>query len=122
VLEILASFQKTESPLWAAGGASGAVYHGGQAHADFVNEAYSMFSFTNPLHTDLFKSLRKMESEVVSMAGNLVNGPDTCGAMTSGGTESILMAIKAYRDQARRERNITKPNIVISWFVPAHFM
>lgn len=33
--------------------------------------------------------------------------------MTTGGTESILMAVKAYRDYAREIRGITRPNIVL---------
>ncbi len=36
------------------------------------------------------------------MVGQLFNGgPETCGVLTSGGTESIVMAIKAYRDAVR---------------------
>ena len=34
-----------------------------------------------------------------------------CGTTTSGGTESIVMACKAYRDWARTERNIQKPEM-----------
>lgn len=33
--------------------------------------------------------------------------------MTTGGTESIIMACKAYRDYAREVRGITRPNIVM---------
>lgn len=33
--------------------------------------------------------------------------------MTTGGTESILMACKAYRDYGREINGITKPNMVI---------
>ena len=36
-----------------------------------------------------------------------------CGTVTSGGTESILMAMKAYRDWARREKGITTPEIIM---------
>jgi len=39
-------------------------------------------------------------------------GPETCGAVTSGGTESIIMACKAYRDHGRAVLGITEPNIV----------
>lgn len=38
--------------------------------------------------------------------------------MTSGGTESIIMACKAYRDYARTERGVSHPEIVIP--VTAH--
>jgi sphinganine-1-phosphate aldolase len=37
--------------------------------------------------------------------------------MTSGGTESLILACKAYRDLARAERGVQKPNIVmpVTW-------
>ncbi|MHB8158781.1 MAG: pyridoxal phosphate-dependent decarboxylase family protein, partial [Desulfocucumaceae bacterium] len=62
-----------------------------------------------------FPSLRKFESEVVSMtAGLLGGGPETAGSMTSCGTESILMAVKTYRDRARAERpEITAPELLM---------
>ena len=54
-----------------------------------------------------------MESEVVRMTLNLFHGDGrTCGTMTSGGSESILMAVKAYRDWAKSEKGITNPNLV----------
>jgi len=63
-----------------------------------MGEAFKRFALSNPLHPDLFPSVRKMESEVVAMCLKLFNAPGAgCGTMTSGGTESILMAIKAYR-------------------------
>ena len=57
---------------------------------------------------------RKFENEVVSMTASMMNGDaDTVGSMTSGGTESILMAMKAYRDRAASLwPHITKPEMV----------
>lgn len=53
------------------------------------------------------------------MTANLFHGKETaCGTMTTGGTESIIMAVKAYRDYARHERGINRPNIVMP--VTAH--
>lgn len=81
--------------------------------------AFSRYALSNPLHPDLFPSVRKMESEVVSMVLRLFNGNDACvGTMTSGGTESILLAMKAYRDYARKFRGVTDPEIVVP--VTAH--
>lgn len=55
-----------------------------------------------------------MEAEVIRMAANLFNGnSNTCGSTTSGGTESILLACKAYRDYGREVNGIEKPNMVI---------
>jgi len=61
------------------------------------------------LNPSAFPSLKKFESEVVAMAADLLGGgdPEVCGTMTSGGTESILMATKTYRDWAR----VAKPEI-----------
>ncbi|KAK2566386.1 Sphingosine-1-phosphate lyase 1 [Acropora cervicornis] len=83
---------------WDEGRVSGAVY--------------SKFAWSNPLHVDIFPDVRKMEAEVVQMCVNMFKGgKDACGTMTTGGTESILMACKAYRDWAT-DRGIEKPEIV----------
>jgi sphinganine-1-phosphate aldolase len=79
-----------------------------------MTEAFKRYALSNPLHPDCFPYLRKMEAEVVSMTVNLFHGgPNACGTMTSGGTESILMAMKTYRDYGRTTRNITEPEIVV---------
>lgn len=83
---------------------SGAVYHGGDQHTDMVNRVMEMYQWSNPLHVDVFGAPRKMEAEIVAMVLNMYNGasrPGSCGALTSGGTESIGMAMKSYRDWAR---------------------
>ncbi|PIO28197.1 hypothetical protein AB205_0051490, partial [Aquarana catesbeiana] len=73
---------------------------------------YGEFAWSNPLHPDIFPGVRKMEAEVVRMACTLFNGgPQSCGTVTSGGTESILMACKAYRDLAF-EKGIKYPEII----------
>jgi len=98
---------------------SGAIYHGGKELNDLICEAFKIFTFTNPLHPDLFPGIRKMESEIVSMVVHMFNGDSqACGTLTSGGTESILMACKAYRDYALDKRGITEPEMVIP--VTAH--
>ncbi|KAL8584197.1 hypothetical protein ACOMHN_034883 [Nucella lapillus] len=55
-----------------------------------------------------------METEVISMTAAMLNGSDDAvGFMTSGGTESVLMAVKAYRDRARKlYPHIKHPEIV----------
>lgn len=55
-----------------------------------------------------------MEAEVIRMIAHLFNGSsNVCGNVTTGGTESIIMACKAYRDYGREVNGITKPNMVI---------
>lgn len=102
---------------------SGAVYLAGGAHQVLLNEVYKQFSITNPMHADVFPSVSKMEGEVVSMTAGLLGGgrggdPEVCGSMTSGGTESILTAVKASRDYMAATRGITNPELVVA--VSAH--
>ena len=78
-----------------------------------MTEVYGLAAWTNPLHPDAFPGVRKMEAEIVRMSCNLFNGgPESCGAVTSGGTESILLACKAYRDYAREVKGIRNPVMV----------
>jgi len=77
------------------------VFNAGEDVLDVAKEAYALFQSENGLGPLAFPSIRQMESEVVSMGLGLLHGPEgSCGNMTSGGTESILMAVKTCRDQA----------------------
>jgi glutamate/tyrosine decarboxylase-like PLP-dependent enzyme len=54
---------------------SGAVYMPADGeHRSLLDDAYKLFSLTNPLHADAFPSVRKMEAEVVAMAADLLGG------------------------------------------------
>eukprot|EP01060_Flectonema_neradi_P029491 TRINITY_DN408_c1_g1_i7.p1 TRINITY_DN408_c1_g1~~TRINITY_DN408_c1_g1_i7.p1 ORF type:complete len:552 (+),score=140.80 TRINITY_DN408_c1_g1_i7:63-1718(+) len=99
---------------------SGTIYHGGQdGYTEFINEAMNLHQWTNPLHGGQFSGVRKMEAEAISMVVNMFKGDaDACGALTTGGTESILLAMKAYREHAKYERGITEPELVVP--VTAH--
>ena len=114
-----------EEARWRDGYASGAVYHGDPGHVAFLSRVYAAQSQSNPLHPDLWPSATKFEAEIVAMtaamlggdggpgAGGVeVGGPEIAGTVTSGGTESILLAMKAYRDHAREQRGIAEPEIV----------
>ena len=81
-----------------------------------MTNVYGMSAWSNPLHPDTFPGIRKMEAEIVRMCCSLFNGdPNTsCGCMTTGGTESIVLACKSYRDWAKEEKGITNPVIVSS--------
>lgn len=92
---------------------SGVVYGGEEAHTRLQSEIYSIYALSNGLHPDIFPSVRKMEAEVVRMTISMLQGNRECvGTMTSGGSESILLACKAYRDQGI-SRGIKHPEIVL---------
>ncbi|KAL0833011.1 hypothetical protein ABMA28_001131 [Loxostege sticticalis] len=98
---------------WKHGSVSGAVYHTNEEIAKVACDAYALTAYTNPLHADVFPGINKMEAEIVRMAINLFNGDDECcGTVTTGGTESIMMACKAFRDLAY-SKGISNPQIVV---------
>uniref|UniRef100_A0A1B6H4D6 sphinganine-1-phosphate aldolase n=1 Tax=Cuerna arida TaxID=1464854 RepID=A0A1B6H4D6_9HEMI len=99
---------------WKHGNVSGAVYYHDQQLIQLLMNVYGKTSYTNPLHSDIFPGICKMEAEVVKITANLFHGgPKTCGTMTSGGTESIMMACKALRDYSCHERGIKRGEIVL---------
>ncbi|HEV3462397.1 MAG TPA: aminotransferase class V-fold PLP-dependent enzyme, partial [Actinomycetota bacterium] len=118
VLRTVEDLAARERPRWRDGLASGAVYHGGDDHVDFLNHVYATSSQVNPLHADLWPSGAKFEAEIVAMTAAMLGGSDpsrqVVGTVTSGGTESILLAMKAYRDQARAGagRRARRPQVV----------
>ncbi|GLB37008.1 putative PLP-dependent transferase [Lyophyllum shimeji] len=98
---------------WRHGKLSGAVYHGGDDLEKVIVQAYQRYCVSNPLHPDVFPAVRKMEAEIVAMCLKLYNNPNGAGTMTSGGTESIIMAVKTYRDWARAVKGIKEPEMII---------
>ena len=56
--------------------------------------AFERYATLNPLHLDVFPSIRKMETEIVFMSLRMYNNLDGAGTMTSGGTESICTEIR----------------------------
>jgi glutamate/tyrosine decarboxylase-like PLP-dependent enzyme len=128
VLGTMQDLEEREAGRWESGHASGAVYNGDREHIDFVSRVYTLHSQVNPLHPDLFPSAAKFEAEIVSMTAHMLNGDKAgapvgseegvCGSVTSGGSESILLAMKTYRDWARATKNITEPELVVP--VSAH--
>ena len=105
---------------WRAGKTWSLVYHAGDQVTELLKEAYAMFFSENGLNPMAFPSLKTFEAEAVAMAAGLLGGDeDTAGSMTSGGTESILMAVKTAREWARaKEPAITAPEMVLP--VTAH--
>nr|CAG4634753.1 EOG090X051L [Alona affinis] len=99
---------------WEAGSLSGCVYNADKEVTKLVTQIYGMSAWSNPLHPDVFPGIRKMEAEIVQMGIRMFHGgPNACGTMTSGGSESLLLVCKAYRDYAREVKGILHPEILI---------
>lgn len=116
ILEEMRRLKEKEESRWRQGYVSGGVYHGDEAHIQFLNEVYALHSQSNPLHADIWPSTIKFEAEIVAMTARMLGSERTddpvCGTVSSGGTESILLAMKTYRDWARATKGITAPEII----------
>ena len=104
---------------------SGSMYSNEKELALMCGEIYKRFVWYNPLHPEIFPNGRKLEAEVVNQVLRLYNGDPTrgnCGLFTSGGTESIFLAVCAYRNSYREKHgwgiNTHVPEMVLP--VTAH--
>jgi len=120
ILKEMESMRAQEEAHWRDGFVSGAVYNGDEEHIEFLNQVYALHSQSNPLHADVWPSATKFEAEIVAMTADMLGGAgqDVCGTVSSGGTESIMLAMKAYRDRARDQKGITRPEMIVP--VTAH--
>lgn len=117
ILAELASRQASDTK-WREGRVFSLVYKApgssGAAHEQLMQKAHALYAPTNLLNPMAFGSLKQLETEIIEMTGRLFGCPGAVGAVTSGGTESILCAVAAYRDRARRRRPwILRPELVV---------
>ena len=103
VLEELAAMSAAENPTWEGGQCSGTMYCGDHDHYDYLNEAFSHFSYVNSLQRDMCPSATKFEAEVIAMTLDLLGAAaltetTPAGLVTSGGSGSIAHAVLAYRE------------------------
>ncbi|KAK7082517.1 Sphingosine-1-phosphate lyase 1 [Halocaridina rubra] len=114
ILEEAMKYSKYGHYKWETGCASGTVYNGDTILRDLTTEVYGIAAWANPLHADVFPGVRKMEAEVVRMTCSIFHGDSkSCGCVTSGGTESIILACKAYREFAREVKGIKNPELLV---------
>jgi glutamate/tyrosine decarboxylase-like PLP-dependent enzyme len=113
ILTTLKTMSRSENPVWENGQCSGTMYCGDHEHYDFLNEAFSHFSYVNALQRDMCPSMTKFEAEIVAMTLDLLGaGADSthAGLVTSGGSSSIAHAVLAYREHHRVRTS--RPNII----------
>eukprot|EP00484_Ammonia_sp_Unknown_P021730 CAMPEP_0197027352 /NCGR_PEP_ID=MMETSP1384-20130603/7273_1 /TAXON_ID=29189 /ORGANISM="Ammonia sp." /LENGTH=531 /DNA_ID=CAMNT_0042456183 /DNA_START=48 /DNA_END=1643 /DNA_ORIENTATION=- len=127
--EILSQLKKWslyEEELWNGKKrmSSGAVYHGGKELSKLQNEAYALFSIANPLHPDVFPFTRKLESEIIAMTISYFNGNPykQRAVLTTGGTESICMAVRAYKNWALKTKSVYHPELIVAQSAHSAFM
>lgn len=77
---------------------SGCVYDNDESSLELMKNILPLYERSNPLHPDIYPDVRKMEAEIINMCGNLLKlkNPEI-GCFTSGGTESILLAMRSYK-------------------------
>lgn len=115
--DVLAEMEaaRSEDVKWHDGRVFCLVFHAGDELSELAKKAYTMFFSENGLNPTAFPSLRRFEIEVVSMVAGLLGGDkQVVGNMTSGGTESIMMAVKTAREWARKHQPRNKhPEMVL---------
>ena len=102
---------------WRRGRHSFHVWYGGDDLFEVQKASYAMFMQENGGGAGrTFMSLKIMEDEVIGFAAGLLHGPRAVGHITSGGSESIFVAMKAARDWARAKKpNARRPEVVIPY-------
>ncbi|KAI0985203.1 hypothetical protein GJ496_002527 [Pomphorhynchus laevis] len=112
--DLIKSHAKTDICKWQDGCASGCIYTVDNDISTILKQVAESFEHGNPLHVDLFPGLLKMEAEVTHMVSKLFNGNDeTVGTVTSGGSESLILAVKTYREYYRKTASINPIDICL---------
>lgn len=100
---------------WRAGRVFSLVYSAGDEVHELLEAASALYLSENALNTEVFPSLRRIQADILGAVAGLLGGVEgLAGVTTSGGTESILMAVKAAREWGRAERGIEQPSMVLA--------
>ena len=105
---------------WRSGRTWAYVYDPGREAEEVIKQAFTMYLSENALDPTVFPSMLKLETTLVALAAAHLNGtPGVVGNFTSGGTESIILAVKTARDHARAHRPaVTRAEVILP--VTAH--
>ncbi|MFC7491042.1 MULTISPECIES: pyridoxal phosphate-dependent decarboxylase family protein [unclassified Knoellia] len=98
------------------------VYDHGRPELDEVAaQAMRLLQPVNGLDPTTFPSVALMEADLVSFGRAMLHGPAATGSVTSGGTESCLLAVKAARDLWVARGGAGRPRLVVSSSTHAAF-
>lgn len=113
ILERLAAYRAHDAPTH-GGRVLAYVYDHGRPDLDaLAAQAAASVLAVNGLDPTTFPSVALMEGDLVGFGRTMLHGPDATGSVTSGGTESILLAVKAARDRWRARRSTGTPRLVL---------
>ena len=114
ILKELEEYATKENQKWKDGKVSGTVYPSGndKEHTDLLCQAYKLYTWGNPLHPGFWPKLNQCEAEVIAMTSNLLHNTSQVGCLSSGGTESIILAIRAHLYYYAKRRNIVHPELI----------
>ena len=104
---------------WRKGRTWAYIYDPGKDVERVAKRAYMEFLEHNGLDPTVYPSMHRIETDLAAMAAEHLRGDeDVVGTFTSGGTESLILAVLAARDYMRETRGITEPELVLP--VTAH--
>ena len=114
ILSMMNEIAARENVVWENGHCSGTMYCGDHDHYDFLNEAFSNFSYVNTLQRDMCPSATKFEAEIIAMTLDMLGAgaledSNPGGLVTSGGSGSIAHAVLAYREA---NPNVQRANVI----------
>ena len=126
ILAMMNDMALRENVVWEDGQCSGTMYCGDHDHYDFLNAAFSNFSYVNTLQRDMCPSATKFEAEIIAMTLDMLGarsleGMNPGGLVTSGGSGSIAHAVLAYREAnpSVARANMIKPETAHPAFAKA---
>jgi len=98
---------------WRGGRAFSLVYNvGDEEHEHLIEQVALRYLHDNALNPFKYPSVLQMELDVIAMAADLLGTDHDAGSLSSGGTESIFLAVQVARDHARQERGIDRPQLL----------
>ncbi len=115
--------RKSKDFDWHNGRAFASIYDAGEEARNVIYDAYTMFLTDNLVDPTLFPSLKDMENEVVNMCGNLLQGDENIsGTLTSGGTESCMLAVKTAKFYAKKKNPNIQPDVILPYTIHFAFL
>lgn len=117
VLDEVRRLAAGEDAMGDRGRVSGSLYCGDHHHYHVLSQVFEDFAHVNVIQRDMYPSATKYEAEIIAMVADMLHGDaagsDVGGVVTTGGSDSLITALYAYREQAAAERGITRPNVVM---------